>query len=324
MSSSPYHEAVSPAGEGSRDPDLPRGVALAWGVAANPQRGPKRELSIERIVEAAVEIADAGGLGAVSMASVSASLGFTTMSLYRYVSAKDDLVMLMGEAGFGTPPEVVREADGWRDGLRVWSRAQIAMYERHPWLLDIPITGTPMTPNSLAWLDAALEVLADQPLDSEEKLSVALLVMAQTRWQGSIERGYREAARAAGTPENDLDLAAAAVLRELITAEEFPYLRVILEHGAFEPGPEDPFAFGLDRVLDGIERYISLQPADRVRPTWAADDSTDNDPKVREATKGVREAEKNLREARKRERQARTNARERERHAREAERNKTR
>jgi AcrR family transcriptional regulator len=316
--SSPIYDEPVP------DSDLPRGVALAWGVAANPQRGPKRELSIERIVDAAVEIADAGGLGAVSMASVSASLGFTTMSLYRYVSAKDDLVMLMGEAGFGTPPEIIREAGDWREGLRAWSHAQNAMFEAHPWLLDIPITGTPMTPNSLAWLDAALEVLADQPLDSEEKLSVSLAVMAQTRWQASIERGYRDAALGAGSPGYEPDLVAAAVLRDLITAEEFPHLRRVLDDGAFEPGTDDPFAFGLERVLDGAEHYISSQPADRVRPTWAADDATGNDPKVREAAKGVREAEKNLREARKRERQARSNARERERNAREAERNKNR
>ena len=57
------------------DPELPRGVALAWGVAAHPQRGPKRELSIERIVEAAIEIADAEGLGAVSMSRVAARSG---------------------------------------------------------------------------------------------------------------------------------------------------------------------------------------------------------------------------------------------------------
>jgi AcrR family transcriptional regulator len=292
------------------EPDLPRGVALAWGVAANPQRGPKRELSIERIVDAAVEIADAGGLSAVSMASVAASLGFTTMSLYRYVSAKDDLVLLMSEAGFGTPPEIVREADDWREGLRRWSHAQIGVYERHPWLLDIPITGTPMTPNSLAWLDAALEVLKDQPLDAEEKLSIALAVIAQTRWRGSIERGYREAALASGMPEDAIDSTAARMLGELITAEEFPYLRVLLDEGAFAPGPDDPFEFGLDRVLDGIESYIATQPADRVRPGWDAPDPTDSDQRVREAAKGVREAEKNLREARKRERQARTNARE--------------
>jgi AcrR family transcriptional regulator len=292
------------------EPDLPRGVALAWGVAANPQRGPKRELSIERIVDAAVEIADAGGLGAVSMASVAASLGFTTMSLYRYVSAKDDLVLLMGEAGFGTPPETVREAADWREGLRRWSLAQNAVYERHPWLLDIPITGTPMTPNSLSWLDAALEVLKDQPLDSEEKLSVALAVMAQTRWRGSIERGYRDAARAAGMSEDAIDSTAAEMLGDLITGEEFPYLKVLLDDGAFAPGPDDPFAFGLDRVLDGIERYIATQPADRVRAGWADPDPTDRDQRVREAAKGVREAEKNLREARKRERQARAAARE--------------
>jgi AcrR family transcriptional regulator len=307
------------------EPDLPRGVALAWGVAANPQRGPKRELSVERIVDAAVEIADAGGLAAVSMASVSASLGFTTMSLYRYVSAKDDLVLLMGEAGFGVPPETIRESDGWREGLRRWSLEQIGTFTRHPWLLDIPLLGTPMTPNNLAWLDAALGVLAGEPLDSDEKLSAVLAVMAQTRWQGTIERSYREAAQASGTPANDLDRAAAVLLRDLITAEEFPYLSVILDDGAFDPGPDDPFAFGLDRVLDGIERYISLKPADRERATPSTDDpAIGNDAKVREAAKSVREAEKNLREARKRERQARTNARERQRHAQESDRAKSR
>ena len=46
------------------DPDLPRGIALAWGIAADPQRGPKREMSVERIVDAAVELADAEGLDA--------------------------------------------------------------------------------------------------------------------------------------------------------------------------------------------------------------------------------------------------------------------
>ena len=83
------------------DLELPRGVALAWGVAADPQRGPKREMSVEKIVEAAVELADAEGLGAVSMAAVAARLGYTPMSLYRYVSAKDDLMLLMQEEATG-------------------------------------------------------------------------------------------------------------------------------------------------------------------------------------------------------------------------------
>ena len=72
--------------------------------ASPPTRsaGPKREMSVEKIVEAAVEIADAEGLGAVSMAAVAARLGYTPMSLYRYVSAKDDLTA--ADAGGGDRP----------------------------------------------------------------------------------------------------------------------------------------------------------------------------------------------------------------------------
>src|SRR6478735_3857094 len=115
MSSNVY-DWVTMADLSDADPELPRAVALAWGVAANPQRGPKRELSIERIVDVAVEIADAGGLSAVSMSSVATELGFTPMSLYRYVSAKDDLVLLMQERGIGVPPDSVVQAETWRAG----------------------------------------------------------------------------------------------------------------------------------------------------------------------------------------------------------------
>lgn len=296
-----------------RDPELPRGIALAWGVAANPQRGPKRELTVERIVDAAIEIADAGGLATVSMASVATSLGFTPMSLYRYVSAKDDLVLLMSEAGFGVPPETVREAEGWRAGMRVWAQAQVAVYQRHPWLLDIPITGgMPVTPNSIAWLDAGLAVFADTPLDAAERLSAALLVLSQTRWQGLIERSYTEAAVAAGSTPDDIDSAQAGMLGELITPEGFPEVHAALVAGAFGPEGGDPFAFGLERVLDGIQRYLDERPAGGRPPAPAATidpPEVDHDPKVREAGKAVREVEKQLRDARKREREARKIAR---------------
>ena len=74
---------------------LPRGVALSWGLDKKPKRGPKRELSLKQIVDTAIVIADKDGLSAVSMNRVAASFGFTTMSLYRYVPSKDDLVLLM-------------------------------------------------------------------------------------------------------------------------------------------------------------------------------------------------------------------------------------
>lgn len=294
------------------DPELPRGVALAWGVAANPQRGPKREMSIESIVDTAVEIADRGGLGAVSMSSVATALGFTPMSLYRYITAKDDLVLLMQERGVGVPPESITEVPDWQTGLRGWAAAQLEMYAEHPWLLDIPIEGTPLTPNNLAWLDAALEVLADLPLSYDEKVGIVLAVIAQVRWEGGVVRGYTAAAEAAGQSPDDLDLQANAMLYQLVQPTEFPHVHAALLEGVFAPVPDgNPFTFGLERLLGGIESYLSGRPAVPPEPADPLDEQAGRDPKVREARKARREVEKQLREARKREREQLRNARER-------------
>ena len=290
------------------DPELPRGVALAWGVAANPQRGPKREMSIESIVDAAVEIADKGGLAAVSMSSVATALGFTPMSLYRYITAKDDLVMLMQERGIGSPPDAIRRADNWRDGLRLWAAEQAGMYRDHPWILDIPIVGTPVTPNNLAWLDAALEAMRDVDLDYDTKLGCVLALISQVRFEGTVMRGYIEA----GEGAEQIDLQSQAILEQLVTPTEFPLIHAALLEGAFSPVTGgNPFSFGIERVLDGIAVYLEGRSPAAPTPEDPLDLAAARDPKAKEAAKATHEAEKTLREARKRERQARAAARER-------------
>ncbi len=294
------------------EPELPRAVALAWGVAANPQRGPKRELSIERIVDVAVALADAGGLAAVSMSAVASELGFTPMSLYRYVTAKDDLLVLMQERGLGLPPETVLEQEGWRARLREWADTLAEGYVEHPWMLDIAITGTPMTPNNLAWLDTALEALADAPITENDKLAIVLTLIAQVRWQATVERGQRGVAEAGSDPDA-LDVATERMLTQLVTAEELPSVRRALDARAFDPVVGgDPLAFGLERLLDGIEAYLAagIEPVE-VPDADPLDEQAARDPKVKEAVKARREAEKQLREARKRERERLRDARER-------------
>lgn len=292
--------------------ELPRGIALAWGVAANPQRGPKREMSVERIVDAAVELADADGIGAVSMAAVAAKLGFTPMSLYRYVSAKDDLLLLMEEQAIGLPPEEVREQDGWRSRLRAYFEAQVLIYLRHPWVLSLPITGSPITPNSSAWLDSALDALDETPLIPSERLAVALACTGQARWYGTVLAGYTEQARASGLSADEITAREAALFDRVITAAEFPALRAAIESGVFlEDG--DPFRFSFERYLEGVEAYIAgLDRGDQHvdAAPWLRDDSAElsADKRVRAAAKSVREAEKALRIARKEERQIRRDA----------------
>jgi AcrR family transcriptional regulator len=286
------------------DDSLPRGIALAWGVAANPQRGPKRELNIERIVEAAISIADEQGLAAVSMSSVATALGFTTMSLYRYVTAKDDLILLMQEVGMGTPPLSIAEATDWRDGLTRWYRAVLVVFEAHPWLLDVPIVGVPNTPNNLAWLEIGLEVLKDSPLDQRSRVAAILLLSGQSRWEAQIARNYLR---------SDDEAAAIGALATLMTPEQFPYLYPAIEAGVFDPDADNPFEFGMSRILDGIAGHMA--DVSSGAPVTAAQPDPDRafarDEHVKKARARIKDVESKLRDARQKEREAIAKARER-------------
>jgi AcrR family transcriptional regulator len=295
---------------------LPHAVALSWGVAERPQRGPKRELSIERIVETAIEIADAEGLAAVSMARVASALGFTTMSLYRYVTSKDDLLLLMQDAvadlELPEPPE-----DDWRAGLTQWTAASLDVFVRHPWYSRIPVSGAPMTPNVLRIVDTALRAMRSVPLSDEEKLATVLLLASYVRGVGDVQSDLVTS----GTSEDEATGARfAAALAQLVTADRFPDLAPLIESGVYTASEFDDFRFGLERLLDGIQRFVETAPSGADEDPQApgkqettADDVAlyGSDKRLKEAAKARREAEKLLREARKREREALTAARER-------------
>ena len=95
------------------------------------------------------------GIGALSMTRVAAELGVGTMSLYRYVAAKDELLTLMVDGALGAPPPAPPGED-WRAGLSRWAVGVRAAYQRHPWALRVPISAPPLGPNNVAWLENAL------------------------------------------------------------------------------------------------------------------------------------------------------------------------
>lgn len=306
------------------EPQLPRGIALSWGIAERPQKGPKRELSLEGIIDAAVAIADAEGLAAVSMARVASSLGFTTMSLYRYVTSKDELVQLMQNAASVVLIPPLDESQDWRDGLREWSASVHAAYRRHPWILDLPVGSVPMSPSDLAMVDWAMRILRDLPLSQAEKMSTLLLLSGYTRSVGMLERDLTATDPADSNPEHH------AALRQLVTEELFPYLYPIVQSGVYTgddaaaAGDTDEDAsFGLERILDGVERYVTEKAAGRhTPPVPPASEPYPHDKAVAEAVKARREAEKKVREALKRERELVKAAREREKNARQKEQNR--
>ncbi|HVX42730.1 MAG TPA: helix-turn-helix domain-containing protein, partial [Mycobacteriales bacterium] len=140
--------------------DLPEQLgwlATAWKLAPPPRRGPKPAHSVEEIVSVAIELADRGGIEEVSLPKIAHRIGVTTNALYRYVGSKDELLQLLNDAAVGDPPRLGRR--GWRAAAADWSHALIGRYRRHPWMLDIPIHGAPITPNSLGWVEVLLQAL---------------------------------------------------------------------------------------------------------------------------------------------------------------------
>ena len=127
---------------------------LLWGRQPAPSRGPKPAITLTGIAEAAIRIADAEGLDAVSMQRIAGELPVTKMALYRYVPGKTELLAVMSDLAMGAPPE--RPGLAWRAALQTWAMDLYAGFTRHPWLLQSTIGRRLLGPNELAWMEQGL------------------------------------------------------------------------------------------------------------------------------------------------------------------------
>ena len=171
--------------------------------ACRPSQGPKPGLSLARIVHAAVDVASAEGLAAVSMSRIASELGAAPMSLYRYLAAKDELLALMIDAAFQTLPGAAVPNEGWREGLSRWAREHLAVLRRYPWIVRIPITGPPITPNQVAWFEHGLTCLRGTGLSEQHKISVLLLVNGFVRNDALLTSDLKIAAGATGAASRE-------------------------------------------------------------------------------------------------------------------------
>jgi AcrR family transcriptional regulator len=230
---------------------IPPGIELAWGLRERGSRGPKRGLALEAIVEAGIAVAGREGIESVSMARVARQLGVGTMSLYRYVASKDELVTLMVDTALGppaSPPDGDRE--GWREGLTRWALGVRTAYRKQPWTLKVPITGPPLGPNNVAWMESALSALRETPLTEQQKLSTLLLLSGFVRNDSTLNADF-----AAGAADRRQTPTYGAILSELTDAARFPALHQAIASGELDDEDEDfesDFEFGLSRILDGI------------------------------------------------------------------------
>ena len=250
-------------------PPLPPGLDLLWGRRGRGQRGPKPGLSVEAIVAAAVRLADAEGLEAVSMAHVAEQLGFTTMSLYRHVSSKEELLQLMWNASAQGAEDLVLTGEDWRGRLRMWAMIQRQMIDRHPWITQMPMAAPPMAPNSLTFVERGLEAMDDTGLGDADKLRVIGLISSYTLSEARMAHDAARAARAAAPAADGEALPVwtfEALLREVADERTYPRLHRLAWSASIGDDPagfneQEEFRFGLDRILDGVEVLIrTAQP----------------------------------------------------------------
>jgi AcrR family transcriptional regulator len=216
-------------------------------------------LSRERIAEAALAIADADGLAAVSMRRLAADLGVGTMSLYHYVRDKDDLYGLVGDRIMGEllVPDDEFDPSDWRAALTEIARRSRAVFHRHPWVFGAMQEGGSMSINVLRHFEQSLAAVSGMGLAPAERLEVIAIVDDLV-----MGHGFRTAMEAA-TPDFDAAMRDMAV--ELMDSGEFPQMRALLGDrdrsaawAALEThaDPDARFEHGLEAVLDGLEARL--------------------------------------------------------------------
>ncbi|MEU8365209.1 TetR/AcrR family transcriptional regulator [Nonomuraea sp. NPDC048882] len=238
----------------TRDPD--DGVELLW---REKEHEPRRGLTTGRIVRAAVELADAEGLEGLSMRKVADRLGFTTMSLYRHVPGREQLIELMLDEVMGEHPRPQEGEAGWRTRLEAVARQAWELRRRHPWMAEVRGTRHVPGPNGVAHYDHMLAALAGTSLRPSEVIAAIALVGRFVDAEALVLVETQREERRSGVSEQEWWGARESLYERL---DRYPTLTHLWESGGWDQ-PEDSFEFGLARVLDGIEALINKRDETR-------------------------------------------------------------
>jgi AcrR family transcriptional regulator len=227
-----------------------RHLMLVWERPEPPDRPVPAPLSRERIVSAAVRLADADGLEAVSLRKVAAALDVGPMRLYGYIATKDELFDLMVDA---VQAEIRPAGDGWREVLGSLAEATRRAAHRHEWFADL-LGGRPqLGPHALARLNAAAAALGTVDLDTV----VPVIAAVDAYVTGAVRREIteRRAERATGMDKRQWQAAFGPYLERTFASGRFPALAAVV-HGSTHLTADQMFRAGLGFLLDGIAAGI--------------------------------------------------------------------
>jgi AcrR family transcriptional regulator len=235
--------------------DVARTLTLLWREAEPPRRGPRPRHSVDDVVDAAIAIADADGLEAVTMRAVAERLGTSPMSLYTYVPGKAELLDLMLDALYLAMPRKPFRRQ-WRARLRAVAEVNRELYARHPWAARVSTARPPLGPGLMAKYEYELAAFDGLGLSEVEMDAALTFLLAFVQGNAVAAQEHADA------PGTDAEWWATAgpLLARVVDPERYPLAsRVGSAAGAAQGGAYDAqraYAFGLERVLDGLAALI--------------------------------------------------------------------
>jgi AcrR family transcriptional regulator len=239
-----------------RDEGLTVARAGVGTVVAGPATRRDHDLTKERIVAAAIAIADADGIAELSMRRIAADLGVATMSLYRHVPSKDELTLAMIDTAIGDLRLPSRHPGGWRACLELCARLEWAMFQRHPWLgPSMSLTRPQMAPNAMRlseWVMAAFDGTA---LSLSERMYIQVLLFGFVRGLASALELEAEAIRESGLTADEWMESQFGVFTTLMQANGMTHFQQLTGE-PFDLDLNSLFEFGLARLLDGITQFV--------------------------------------------------------------------
>lgn len=227
-----------------------------WMRPERPSRGPRPAYSRDRLAEAAVRVADEEGAAAVTMRRVAKEIGAGAMSLYRYVSGREDLVELMVDRVHGELELPERPSGDVRADLTLVAEQIRGMWLRHPWLATLQRLRPQHGPNQLRMGEFTLGALdRGQPIDDIFGLSGLLGGYVENAVRGEVT--WAEIERSHGFTADDWMHKQSPYIRQLLDSGKYPmFARVVKDADQPHMDPEARFHYGLTRVLDAIESSL--------------------------------------------------------------------
>jgi AcrR family transcriptional regulator len=256
MEKIPMNKKTAPADEPMRR------LALLWGSQTEAGRS---GLTVRAIVTAAMDIADADGVDALSMRNVAERLGAGTMSLYTHVPGKTELIDLMLDTAYSQLYESVeapsQQPGDWRDALRFIAQRNWDLYGKHPWMLQITSGRPVLGPHTSLKYEAELRPLDKLGLSDVEMDATLTLILTHVEGCARALAIRDRTQHDTGLTDAEWWVTHAPLMDKIVNPALFPVAtRVGTAAGQKYQGassPEYAFTFGLERILDGISELIS-------------------------------------------------------------------